>query len=102
MSSIAFETVKRQTEEKQKGIISVIFFEFFFFQIFQTFENIETDVGINIRIFFFFFDKLSLFSELRYFFVKILIPYKIDLKHAATLPSDQGYLLTCIYGCMKF
>ena len=48
------------------------------------------------------FDKLSILTELRYFFVKILTHYTTDLKHAVTMPSHQGYCLTCIHSCISF
>ena len=46
LSSIAFEIVKDQREEKQKRIIST---QFFPFQSFQDFENLEIDFGINLK-----------------------------------------------------
>ena len=34
--------------------------------------------------------------------VNMMTHYKIDLKHAVTMPLHQEYSLACIYGCMKF
>ena len=62
----------------------------FHFQIVKAFGNLEIDLGINLKN---IFDKLSTLSELRYFFVKTSTHYKIDLKHAVTMPSHQGYSL---------
>ena len=28
--------------------------------------------------------------------------YKTDLKNVVTMPSHQGYCLTCTYGCIRF
>ena len=69
------------------------------FQIFQTFGNLEIYLGIDLK---YASDKLSILSDLRYIFVKIFAHYKIDLKHTVRMPSNEGYSLTCIYGCMKF
>ena len=97
MPSIAFETVKSQTEEKQK---TPKFRQYLFhFQIFQTHGNLEIDFSINLKN---VSAELSILSELRYIFGKILTHYKTDLKHAVTTPLHQGYCLTCTYGCMKF
>ena len=63
------------------------------FQIFQTFGNLEIYLGIDLKN---PSDKLSILSELRYIFVKIFAHYKIDLKHTVTMPSNEGYSLTCL------
>ena len=47
LSSIAFETVKSQTEEKQKSMISAK--RVFHFQIFETFGNSETYFGVTLK-----------------------------------------------------
>ena len=95
------------------------------FQILQIFGNLEIDFSISRKFFFdklsvlselgyFFvqilthtaekivFDKLSVLSELHYFFLQILTHYRRDLKHAVTKALRQGYSLMCIYGCMLF
>ena len=69
------------------------------FQIFQTFGNLEIYLGIDLK---YASDKLSILSDLRYIFVKNFPHYKIDLKHTVRMPSNEGYSLTCTYGCMKF
>ena len=49
-------------------------------------------------------DKLSIRSELRFFFVKILTHYKTDLKNAVTMPLDQldKVLLSNIEGILSY
>ena len=60
---------------------------FFYFKIFETFGNLEIDFGISFKKN--VFNKLSILSELHYFFVKILTQYKKDLKHVVTMSSHQ-------------
>ena len=69
LSSIAFETVKSQTEEKQ--IISGILVSFSNFSNFRKFRNRLWYEQIS--------DELSVLLELEYFFIKILTHYKKDL-----------------------
>ena len=46
LSSIAFETVQIQREEKQKARFRE---NFFHLQIFQAFENLEIDFGLSFK-----------------------------------------------------
>ena len=81
LSSMAYETVKNQREDKQTSMISG---QFFYFNIFQTCGNLEIDLMVANQTH--VSDKLSILSELRHLFVKILTHYKTDLKHDVTMP----------------
>ena len=61
---------------------------FFHFQIFYTFGNLEIYFGISLKN---VSDKLSILSELRYLFEKILTHDKTDLKHAVKKGDVQRY-----------
>ena len=64
MSSIAFETVKSQMEEKQKSMISG---KRFSFSNIQTFGNLEIDFVPALKN---VSDKSSILSESRYFLLR--------------------------------
>ena len=68
MSSVVFETVKSQREEKRK---KKTWFRdnFLYFQILQTFGNLEINLTSTYTS---VLDKLWILSELLYFFAKML------------------------------
>ena len=92
---ISFETVKIKRKKKQKRMISGQFFSLSYFLNFLKFRDIFW-CWTNV------FDKLSILSEWRYLFVKILTHFKTGLKHVVSIPQDQRCCLTCIYSWIKF
>ena len=80
---------KSPREEKQKSKVSKISFFIFKLWNYWKFRNI------------YFQKNCQYFSEL-IFFVKKIIHYKTDLKHAVIMLLCQRYYLKCFYSCKKF
>ena len=80
----------RYDMRNKKNILGQFFFIFKFFKYLEIQIQILVSSQTNVT------DKLLIPSELCYFFAKTLTHYKVNLKHAITIPLYQGYCF-CIF-----